>query len=117
MFLLNLAHPPTATATGTPSQVGAQPRRSRGGKYAERAKRARPVVPPGAKRNPKFYPGTNNIETACIIFMAVFDYQSHVIFNMIVFDGGPRCRISTTCWYLPNEKVGFGIPKASYFSI
>jgi hypothetical protein len=27
--------------------------------------------------------------TLCVVDMAVFEYQNQVIFNMIIFDGGP----------------------------
>ena len=36
------------------------------------------------------------------------------IINMTFFDGGPRCHIDT-CYLYPNEKVVFGILKASPF--
>ena len=50
-------------------------------------------------------------EVICIV---IFEYQNQVIFNMTVFNGGPRCHIDTYFWY-PNKTVVFGILKASHF--
>ena len=33
--------------------------------------------------------------TVCVIYTTVFEYQNQVMFNMTVFDGGPRCQIDT----------------------
>jgi hypothetical protein len=52
----------------------------------------------------------------CVIHTTVFEYKNQVMFNMTVFDGGPRCHIDT-CFLYPNEDVVFGILKASNFSI
>jgi hypothetical protein len=55
--------------------------------------------------------------TVCVIYMAVFEYQNQVMFNMTIFDGDPRCHIDT-CYLYPNENVVFGILKAkSHISI
>jgi hypothetical protein len=54
--------------------------------------------------------------TVGVIYTNVFEYKNQVMFNMTVFDGGPRCHIDTCFWY-PNEDVVFGILKPSHFSI
>jgi hypothetical protein len=51
-----------------------------------------------------------------VIYTIVFEYQNQVIFNMAVFDGGPRGHIYT-CFSYPNKNVVFGILEASHFSI
>ena len=33
--------------------------------------------------------------TVCVIYTTVFEYKNQVMFNMTVFDGGPRCQIDT----------------------
>ena len=55
-----------------------------------------------------------HILTVCVIYMAIFEYQNQVIFNMTVSDGEPRCQIDT-CFWCPNKNVFFGILKASHF--
>jgi hypothetical protein len=47
--------------------------------------------------------------------VAVFEYQNQVIFNMIVFVGGPLSHIFDACFWYPNKNVVFGILKASHF--
>jgi hypothetical protein len=44
----------------------------------------------------------------------VLECQNQAIFNMTAFDGAdPRCGIDTCFWY-PNKKSCFGIPKSSH---
>jgi hypothetical protein len=54
--------------------------------------RSSPSAPPPIRGNLSL---TVITLAVCVIYTTVFEYKNQVMFNMTVFDGGPRCQIGT----------------------